>query len=598
MKKKILALVLCLVLCLPLVLTSCGNFSDAISSTQREEKTSYKALEENSYKGGFNIGLNGDQNGRFFYTTDDVQNKDGTVTVTHRVYDAISGNELYKKNVTDHKVIVSVILSKKDLFAVGEGKDYGSLTYTIYNEESDVMAEDIIERPRFIYNLDDDAVIYDHALYFYKENKLELVKDLKETKVEDIIHALTPAGEGYVLVSKGEYYDVNGEYAPDDSNGPDGFKSDAKIFVFNSDFEQVAVQTLTPNSLDYYTTEKTNWRMLDNGNVLVQVISTIGNYLDAFEVEYDFVWDGVCYALDTYLYNVNKQTYKELRFDYIIDDEITTATENLEKEGCGLYRNADNMAYAFKIEDGKILYSGINSLATPILISNSGKVQEVEIPDGGYKFISVTDTRYIIEGDYFVRLYDETGAVVGEIGDLEDYNKNFIASDWGIYSITDFKKIVDLTDTADTDFSLEGATIDSVIYSEWDYDNNKATYYIVKPNGEIEELFDEDLDCEENGGTDIDLVVSDDRCFFAIEQEKYAKPENENERAELKSMTYAFYTTDGEEIASFTQSYDKAELYVDLYEGCYYWEDYAIFVKEVEPADGGDIKYSFLVVSR
>lgn len=523
MKKRIMALALCLLVCLPLALTACGSkFVESVSGTKAEDKSSYTTVIKKDIKG-----LSPELDERFLFTKDVDENN--SKKVTYRVYDVITGDEIFKEKVTSddqEQNSYKMTALTEDLFCLTYTtfrlKDLSKeTTCTIYNEVGNIVYDDLEEVPTYISNLAYDAFIFDEELYFYKDGNMSLKKSLKETMVDEaLLKSLSVAGDKYVKVTS------------------------EKIFVFDSDFKQIDVQTLKSSSEDYYEFEETNYSVLNNGNVLVQVLAVVGAYTDVFDANYDFVMNGACYILDTYLYNTKKLTYKEIKCSYLIN-EVVTADDYFDRYGTGFVNGADNMADGYKIDNESLVYGVNNEDTIALYISNEGKVEEFEITDEGTSYVALSDTRYIVFGDYFTRLYNEKNEVVGELGSVVAYNKNFIVTKSAVYSTDNCSSVV----TFDENTEYVNKTVDSIVYKATDEKNNEVEYRVVSASG-TQTVAEVDFDEELGNGVRVNIQVSD--YYIAVQ----ATTCNEFTPEEI---TYSVYTTAGSELESITANVNEGE---------------------------------------
>lgn len=516
MKKRIMALALCLLVCLPLILTACGSkFVELVSSTKAEDKSSYTTITEKDVKGSYTK-----LSERFLFTKD-VDSTDSN-KVTYRVYDVLTGDEIAKEKVTsdaNERKSYEMTALTENLFCLTYTSfslsDFSTETEcTIYNENGDVVYGDLEEVPAYLSNLASDAFLFDDSLYFYENGSMTLKKSLKETMItESLLKSLSVAGDKYVKVT--------GE----------------KIFVFDSNFKQIDVQTLKSNCEDYYGNEETNYSVLNNGNVLVQVLAKVGAYTDVFDANYDFVMNGDCYILDTYLYNTNKLNYKEIKCNYIVGD-VVTADKYFDRYGAGLVNGADNMAYGYKIDNESVVYGANNEDTLTLLVSNDGKVEEFEITDKGMEYVSISDTRYIVFGDYFTRLYNEKNEVIGEFGQVVDYNKNFIVTETAIYTTNDCSSVV----TFDKNTEYVGKTVDSVVYEATS--KKKVEYCVVTTEGTTTVATSTYKD---GSGIEAYVVVSD--YYIAVQSVNHDEG----------NLTLSACTTAGAEFESLTFDIEAGE---------------------------------------
>lgn len=537
MKKRILALVVCLLLCLPLVLTSCGKFVKQIAPTMVEDKTGYQTAASTAVEGTFKT-----INNKFLYST---EYDDGETT--HRVYNVLTGSVVLNTS-TD-----SADSESLNVGYIGENLFYTAFTdeddttYAIYNDAGTSLLTGLKDRPSALTNFECDAVIADNKLYFFEEGSLNMKKDLNDTVVDaDVLGQLKTAGEKYVLVSG------------------------KKIFAFDENFTQVDVQTFTNNSKAYYKSESSNSFILDNGNVLVQVKSTVGDYEDVFDANYDFVEEGTCYVLDTYIYNTKRMNYKEINLNYVIES-VTTATEYFEANDCGFVKEAENKASAYKIDNEEVVYGVNNDASVTLYLTNKGKVQEFEITDEGTGFEAISDTRYLVNGDYFTRVYDEKNKLVGEIGRARGFNKNFIYTSKAIYKTDDLSLVVALDDKT----TVLGATVDSIAYKTVNEKGDKATYYLATASNSA-----------------YILGSSDDETSVSVAPSKYYISVSITE--DNTDETISILKTTGETITSYDADHSKGE---DVsFAASSALDDNAVIV--VSETEEGETEYSFVVLSR
>lgn len=571
MKKKILALVLCLVLCLPFVLTSCfgGNadFNEVISSFQKEYQPSFDTYTSESFEGDVV-----EKSGKFFLTKEtstetlfgdiyyDSSYSYGEVgtkyTYKYRVYNALTASVLYSATVTycdydgwssygsdgytSNITGVSIAEFGEDLFILKETYDsyYGDTSYTYavydYTGYCHLSSSKTALDYAILDNLDKEAVIFDETLYLFntQTNSLESVKTLKENSVKYFVRDLYQAGDKYVLLSEED------------------------VYVFDSQFKQLYGTNFEKFSESKFNSEYDVF-VLNNGDILVQFQNELGSYEELYDTKYDYIIEGSCYTLETYLYTVNNGAYEEIDCSYIIDDVI--AKDDFVEYGfIGLPANAENIASVFVIEDEGIVYYDNNEIANAS-ISNEGKIELISIKDLGDNAVALNEKRYMVQGEYFTRIYNENNDVIGELGNVEAYNKNFIVTDEAIYDMN-LNSVV----TLDEDTEYYSATNDSIIYKE--ISGSSTSYYIAKCDDygytSTNHLVTNSSSDYYSYYTTASITVKDD-YFYIVETEYGYSSVRTN-----KSIT--FYETNGDEITSFDLPIDSGDysIYSSTFDDC------------------------------
>ncbi len=565
MKKKILALALCLVLCLPFVLTSCFGGSDdlgkVIASFKPEYEPSFNSYSTSAFEGEVLS-----QNGKFVFTRKDVpetitrevlvdnyydpyygyyrdvyEYRDVATKTTHvyRVYNVLTSSEIYSAttayisyNYNSYNggyygtsgwetslTNVSITEFGEDLFVLKE-EDY-STTYKVidatgYCQLSSSSAD--LEYD-IIHNLDKEAVIFDNTLYLFdtETNVLSSAKTFKENSIEGFVRDLYQVGDKYVLLN------------------------DSDVYVFDSQFKQLYGTNFKTFAVDKFESDMQVFK-LNSGDILVQIQHNIGSYENLYDDKYDFIVEGDCYRLETYLYTVDNGSYEEIDCSYVIDEVVTkdVLVENLEF--IGLPDDAENIAIVYVIEDEGVVYKN-NNMEIWATLSNDGDCEIIEVDDLGDFAVALNDTRYMIQGEFFTRIYNEKGELIGELGNVKDFNKNFIVTNEAIYDMN-----LNVVVTLDDDTSYYDKTDDSIIYKEENhYSSSSKTYYIAKYDDYGYTTTSQIVTDEFSSYsyyTSASLTVSD--RFYAVVRNNYTYYVNEP-----SSRSITFYQTNGYEIARY-----------------------------------------------
>ncbi|MBQ8546445.1 MAG: hypothetical protein IJ437_05855 [Clostridia bacterium] len=484
MKKKILALVLCLVFCVPFILTSCfggGDFNETISSFRKDYNASYDSYDYETFYGEVVS-----KSGRFFFTKETeteplmeyawVDSQSGSqyqqvgtkTSYTYRVYDALKAEVLYSATATycdydyyrsdewtTNLTSVSIAEWGEDLFMIMESYDSysfsSSYTYKLYDETGycQLSSSELTLDWDILDNLDKEAVIFDDSLYIYdtETNSLSKVKTFSENSVRSFVKDLYQVGDKYVL------------------------KTDSDVYVFDSSFKQLYGTNYSKFSTEPFKVTSTKSFVLDNGNILVQFVCELGAYSDLYDTAYDYCADGTCYNVNTYIYTVDNGSYDEINCDYIISS-VSNSKDAIESGYIALPGEADNIASVQAIDDGALVYVDNNS-SVKATLSNDGDIKIISHEDLGDNAYAITDERYIVRGEYYTRLYDKNNNVIGEVGSVVAFNKNFIVTNEAIYDLN-LNSVVSL----DEDTVYYSKTNDTIVYKE--VGSSSTSYYLVE----------------------------------------------------------------------------------------------------------------------
>lgn len=569
MKKKILALVLCLVLCLPFVLTSCFGGSGDLNKTLASFKPEYEAS-FNSYSTAAFEGEVVSQNGKFAFTKKTINETITREVVVDRYYDDSYGyyRDIYEyrdvaTKTTNVYRVYNVLTSSEIYTATTAYMDYNYDSYNggyygmsgwetslqevgiaQFGENLFILREyeysntyKVIDATGYCHlsssstdleydildNLDKEAVIFDNSLYLFdtETNTLSNVKTFKENSIEGFVRNLYQVGDKYVLLDR-----------------------NSDVYVFDSQFKQLYGTNFKTFAADKFESNVRTF-VLNSGDILAQIQYKIGSYSDLFEDKYDFIVNGECYRLETYLYTVDNGSYKEIDCSYVIE-EIATKDEAVENDFVGLPDEAENLAYVYVIEDEGIVYQNNNETVWATL-SNSGDIEVLEIDDLGYYAVALNDTRYMIEGEFFTRIYNEKGELIGELGDVEEFNKNFIVTEEAIYDMN-LNSVV----TLDNDTHYYAKTDESIIYTDNYYYSSDSTSYFIAKYDEYGYTTTNQIVTSESSSyssyyTTASLTVND--RFFAVIKNSYSYDYYYSNQ--LTSRTITFYQENGYEIARF-----------------------------------------------
>ena len=584
MKKKILALALCLVLCLPFVLTSCFGGGEDMNKVLASFKQAY----EPSFNSYSTAGFEGEvisQNGKFVFTKKTVPEsimREVTVssyyddysgyrevreyrevgtktTYTYRVYNVLTSNEIYSATTsytsyeydyynggyygssgwTTTLESVSIAEFGEDLFVLKES-DYSD-TYKVIDATGycQLSTSDKDFYYDIIDNLDNEALIWDETLYIFnaETNVLSSVKSFKENTVEDFVRDLYQAEDKYVLLR------------------------DNDVYVFDSQFKQLYGTKFSAFVEDKFDSD-TEVFVLNSGDILVQTQYEIGSYGDLHDEKYDFIVDGYCYRLETYLYTVQDGSYDEIDCSYVISEVITKDTAVEYGDFTGLPNDTENIAMVYVIEDEGIVYTNNNAESWATL-SNDGDVEVIEIADLGDYAIALNDTRYMISGEFFTRIYDNNGNVIGELGAIENFNKNFIVTDEAIYDMN-----LNVVVSFDDDYEYYDQTDDSIIYKYNSISSSSTTYYIAKYDEygytTTNQIVTSDSSSSYYGSYYTTASVSVYDRYYTVVRNSYSY-DYYYSGTQLTNRSITFYQSNGYEIASYslpTDEYSNASDFV------------------------------------
>ena len=215
--------------------------------------------------------------------------------------------------------------------------------------------------------------------------------------------------------------------------------------------------------------------VLSNGNVLIQyqiLQDPYGDDYDAIEVYEDGAYKT---NLVTMLYNLEKNTAKEIKLDYFVEE---VETKNLAEK-------VDNIAYMFEIKDNRIDWN--NEAMIVAKLSNNGKVGTIYGKAEDYlvnaEVNAIATNRFLaksISGEKV--LYNEEMEKIATFTGEARVNEQYIV-DGNKYYNFDGLLIADTSEYSGVVYYANG----NAMFKKADIDNNTAEYFLLA-NGTISKV--------------------------------------------------------------------------------------------------------------
>ena len=180
-------------------------------------------------------------------------------------------------------------------------------------------------------------------------------------------------------------------------------------YVYNDDLELVAAYTAP----SYVVSSQTTSAILANGNVIIQALEHVSDY----EKKYDVVISDEKYILHTTVLNVKKNTVKEVKADYILDEWAVDGYDGVEFDSMGLNPDLKAVYVVYPIKDKRVSVGEEN--AEFVTLGSNGKIKSriEKLLVGQYGIPSiVAENRYFgmdVSGGNF--LLDQNGNVLARL---------------------------------------------------------------------------------------------------------------------------------------------------------------------------------------
>ena len=424
MKKRILALALCLLLVVPFVLTSCftpdkGN-EDGDTSLYNELKKMYYDEKEPTKAETLEIeGASGKLEDGFYSASKTTTSLDTLdTTTTYFIYNVATGALVYSYDVVLSvgdgytSEYTSVVFEHYDnMFVVKKGNGEGNILTSIMSADG----TELISGTDVAYKITGNGtlVVFDGKLYVFENNALTFKKSIVGTMLEEFISDLAPLGGKYIYVEP--TYNVAVYYDKD----------------FNFLFEKSLV-----NSAQAYNTVKSDTYYLGNGNLIYQEVYELGAYNPQIDAStYDYLADGICYKVSSFLLDAGTREYKEITLPFVIETVIPFEYLSMisGREGMELPYGAENIAMVKMIDNKKLTYTNGEPNAT-ILLYNDLTYKMSPTIDGTSNISYISENRYIVEGNIISTIYNEKGEAVAKIEEDYSINESYIYTDRAIYN--------------------------------------------------------------------------------------------------------------------------------------------------------------------
>ena len=420
MKKRLLALITCIVV-VATMLSSCSLFSAKLSSvvnTEFEEET------KKDIKSYMSLGT---------VTGDIVEYNDSIV-----VFKSGSTSGGYKYDVYSMST-GSYVFGVNDYVASG----YGSIseTYSIDAGYSSYAEHGWFLVAKTSVNNSTYTTTYSYSLY--DESGKLVATERDASSVSSCADVLYFGDNVYRISDAGKISAINiGKFADapyvDEKVGAYYYaEDDGLITVYNEELSLVTYFQVPVSADDY------NWFALSGGNVLVQYTFLESDHED----KYDYIDDeGDKYTLHTYLLNVEKGKSKELKTDYIFEEDVYRRSDYEEAEWF-LSDDIDNVAYAYAIEDKRVVET--ETVERLVIISDKGKFEQfpeiIENQGDCFPYYVAEGLWRVYDVDYNYYLLNEDGEVVEDIsgisyGSYNLFEHNGVIYDWSLKSVYNLKE--------------------------------------------------------------------------------------------------------------------------------------------------------------
>lgn len=195
------------------------------------------------------------------------------------------------------------------------------------------------------------------------------------------------------------------------------FMGSPSVSVYNDNLELVAVY-LVPTYVD-----KTNVAsaILPGGNVLIQAVEQVADY----DSKYDLEIKGEKYLIHTTVLNVKKNSTKEIKVNYVLDDSswALNGFDGMEFDELGLNPKLQGAYGVYLIENKR--YSDDSNFLEFVTLNKEGKLTSrlEKLIVGQYSIpVPVAENRYVcldVTGAYY--LLDQNGKVIARSGDYLNF---------------------------------------------------------------------------------------------------------------------------------------------------------------------------------
>ena len=504
MKKKLLSLALCLILCLPFLLTSCFGFGDDAGNDAPPPPPALPELSTYELLGGkfepaeyytqhTTTKIEGEveaQSGALLYTAQSKLSTDSNeLTTTHRVYNMEKGIVVYSASTTysyysfeyTSEYTTVEILLYRDYFVAEKSNDEEAIT-EIYSTNGSVLftseEKDVYFSSISLDFINEPAIIFDDGLYKIEStnngDKATLIKDLEFATFVDFDEvSILPLPDGNYLATSEDYY--TGELG-------------RIAYILDKDFNFVRAIELFNNEYSIYDTEtEPNLFLLNNGNIAVQIITMIGDYLDIVSsgVEYDFVVNERCFIVDTYIVETSTGTKTAVDTPYFFEYLISKYQIEMYDDAPDLSFEFENVAFVATIENKKLV--PVTNSSYPITIVNNDltiKGTYETLPLGYESGEIISDGKYILYTEFSAEIYNADGTLVKNIGDA-DINEKFVISSKAVYD-HDMNLVYSLEDSELKISRVEDA---SIIFYKQDKETGNILYYRLNETSNEPQLF-------------------------------------------------------------------------------------------------------------
>jgi len=401
--------------------------------------------------------------------------------------------------------------SYKRVTISGEGFYYYTNNYTLINEEATDLGLDV-----------EDG--YNGVYYFYFDDAVYVVDE-----------------EGNITYTDKEMFFIE---RPDFDAMTDAYgiiETDGKLAFFD-----LTKWLECTYSYEFSAMSETDWFVLQNGNVLVQV----ANMLPDYTVNYDAISDGTKIDVDYFIIDPVAKTVTETEFGYVIM-EVYPAIEDAE----GVTDKVENIFVVLPIENG-VVASDIDMKL--LVVSNSLEIacDLTNIADGDLVSKDFIVKEVYMNGTEFVAVYDTAGKFLNYLPKKYDTFADCIilGDDEGVYSY-DLKLKLDLTKYYEVDFNGSYMILVEEIVTKVEEEDiySYKTYY-WNTSLEAPVLLFDDASQKEIYTTTNDYYVIDVPTIFV---------DPDTQQKSISGWTKAIYSNNGTLTCEGVASYDFSSANID-----------------------------------
>jgi hypothetical protein len=172
------------------------------------------------------------------------------------------------------------------------------------------------------------------------------------------------------------------------------------VYVFDDGYNFLYKKALKQTQGSTFAEEKYTLFTLSNGNIIFQTTYSVGDYSPSIQsYAYDYISNGKCYKLDSYLLDIRSGNYAEIEIPYILKTVLRVDVSDTNSLPYG----AQNIAAGQKIDGKKLVTTGGATYGS-FLLFNSGKTSGMPSVDGSANITVVNENRFFVENDFSERV--------------------------------------------------------------------------------------------------------------------------------------------------------------------------------------------------